>query len=51
MTYEEWKEKLTRLDNYINSLTTWNGYAERCQRDYDNLLKQDPRLKENNEER
>ena len=44
--YEKWVEKLTKLNDYINSLEVWNDYAEDCQRDYDDLLKMNPRLKE-----
>ena len=47
LEFQEWAEALRKLDAYINSLTTWNDYAESCQRDYDNLLKQDPRLNKN----
>ena len=43
--FEKWSDKLHKLNDHINSLTIWNDYAESCQRDYDNLLKQDPRLK------
>lgn len=43
--YKDWLKKLHELNDYINSLTVWDDYAESCQRDYDNLLRQDPRLK------
>jgi len=43
--YKEWLAKLNKLNDYINSLTLWSGYAEDCQREYDFLLSQDPRLK------
>jgi len=39
-TYEQWKEKLSTLNDYIN---VWNDYAESCQAEYDRLLKLDPR--------
>lgn len=42
MTYQEWADKLKRLDNHINNLKTWDDYAESCQREYDWLLKQKP---------
>ena len=40
--YMEWKVKLLRLNDHINSLKTWNGYAEDCQREYDFLLQNEP---------
>ena len=43
--YKDWAEKLSTLNDYINSLTTWNSYAEDCQREYDFLLAADPRKK------
>ena len=45
LEFQEWAEALRKLNAYINSLTEWNDYAEDCQRQYDNLLAQDPRLK------
>ena len=36
---EELKKELKDLNNTINSLGYWNAYAERLQRDYDDLLK------------
>jgi hypothetical protein len=46
LEFQNWVEALRKLDDHINSLTVWDDYAEKCQREYDNLLKQDPRLKE-----
>jgi len=42
---EEWETKLLKLNDHINALTVWNGYAEDCQREYDDLLQQDPMWK------
>lgn len=38
--YEQavWKYRIKELDDKINSLTEWNGYAERLQADYDKLI-------------
>lgn len=47
--YKDWLTKLHTLDKHINSLPTWNDYAEAQQFEYDWLLKQDPRLKATNE--
>ena len=43
LQYRVWSKKLSNLDNHINSLPKWNGYAEECQRDYDRLLAANPR--------
>jgi len=51
MTYDQWYDKLMRLNAYINSIKPWNDHAEEMQREYDFLLTQDPRLKENKNER
>jgi len=42
--FQEWSDKLEKLNDHINSLKVWDDYAESCQRDYDYLLAQDPRL-------
>ena len=36
---QEYIKRIETLNNHINSLQDWNGYAESCQRDYDFLLK------------
>lgn len=43
MTIEEWKEKVKKLNDHINSLEDWNEYAQDCQNEYDWLLKQKPK--------
>lgn len=43
--YEEWVKRLEAMDRKINSLKTWDSYAERLQSRYDEILKEDPRLK------
>ena len=45
LEFQNWAEALRKLDAHINSLVVWDDYAEECQRDYDILLSQDPRLK------
>ena len=47
LEFQNWAEALRKLDAHINSLAVWNDYAEDCQREYDNLLARDPRLKSN----
>ena len=42
--YEKWVKKLEKLNDHINSLHIWNSYAEDCQREYDFLLQQNPKL-------
>ena len=43
--YKSWERDLINLDNKINSLSVWDDYAERLQSRYDDLLKEDPRIK------
>ena len=44
--YQVWAKKVHKLNDHINSLKKWNGYAESQQREYDHLLlEEDPRLK------
>ena len=40
----EWVRELADLNKYINSLSTWDEYAERMQAKYDRLMAEDPRL-------
>ena len=47
ITFDEWAEKLEALNNKINGLKVWDDYAERLQARYDEMLSEDPRLKEN----
>ena len=42
--FQNWCDALQKLDDYIDSLAEWNGHAEDCQREYDQLLARDPRL-------
>lgn len=42
MTYDEWKAKLNALDDKINSLKVWDGYAQDLQIQYDRLLQDRP---------
>ena len=41
--YKTWVENLDNLNDKINSLEVWDGYAERLQAEYDNLLAQEPK--------
>jgi len=41
--YDEWVEKLTKLNDKINSLETWDNYAEMLQSRYDTLLSEEPK--------
>ena len=43
--YKDWLKRLKALDEKINSLKTWDNYAERLQARYDEMLREDPRLK------
>jgi len=43
--YKTWGARLEKLNDYINSLSVWDNYAEQKQAEYDSLLRQDPRLK------
>jgi len=39
-TLEELAKELAFLNNHINSIKPWGGYAEACQREYDFLLRE-----------
>jgi len=41
--YNECVEKLTKLNDKINSLTVWDNYAEMLQSRYDRILSEEPR--------
>ncbi len=45
--YKLWLKRLYALNDKINALTVWDNYAERLQARYDELLREDPRLKDN----
>ena len=44
--YNNWLQYLEALDDKINNLKTWDSYAERLQARYDEMLTEDPRLKD-----
>ena len=42
---KEWKlwfQKLQSLNQYINDLKKWDDYAQKCQNEFDLLLKSQP---------
>ena len=43
--YDEWYERLMILNDRIDNLKIWDSYAERLQSRYDEMLTEDPRLK------
>ena len=47
ITYDKWAKNLDALNDKINGLKVWDDYAERLQSRYDEMLREDPRLKEN----